>query len=93
MGKTRDLFKEIRDIKGIFHEKMGSIKDKCNELVINKPAVCVGGTDFFRVSGHYLGAETLPYLFPQDKSCLIVMTLWMLISHFLGSNPDFTNAA
>ena len=27
MGKTRDLFKKIRDTKGIFHEKMGSIKD------------------------------------------------------------------
>ena len=28
MGKTRDLFKKIRDIKGIFHAKMGSIKDR-----------------------------------------------------------------
>ena len=28
MGKTRDLFKKIRDIKGTFHEKMGSIKDR-----------------------------------------------------------------
>ena len=28
MGKTRDLFKKIRDIKGIFHTKMGSIKDR-----------------------------------------------------------------
>ena len=27
MGKTRDLFKKIRDIKGTFHVKMGSIKD------------------------------------------------------------------
>ena len=27
-GKTRDLFKNIRDIKGIFHAKMGSIKDR-----------------------------------------------------------------
>ena len=27
-GKTRDLFKKIRDIKGIFHAKMGSIKDR-----------------------------------------------------------------
>ena len=33
MGKTRDLFKEIRDIKGIFHAKMGLIKDrKCMDL-------------------------------------------------------------
>ena len=28
MGKTRDLFKKIRDTKGIFYAKMGSIKDK-----------------------------------------------------------------
>ena len=28
MGKTRDLFKKIRDTKGIFHEKMGTIKDR-----------------------------------------------------------------
>ena len=28
MGKTRDLFKKIRDSKGIFHAKMGSIKDR-----------------------------------------------------------------
>ena len=28
MGKTRDLFKEIRDAKGTFHAKMGSIKDR-----------------------------------------------------------------
>ena len=27
MGKTRDLFKKIRDAKGIFHAKMGTIKD------------------------------------------------------------------
>ena len=27
MGKTRDLFKKIRDTKGIFHAKMGSMKD------------------------------------------------------------------
>ena len=28
MGKTRDLFKKIRDIKGTFHAKMGSKKDR-----------------------------------------------------------------
>ena len=28
MGKTRDLFKKIRDIKGTFHTKMGTIKDR-----------------------------------------------------------------
>jgi len=28
MGKTRDLFKKIRNTKGIFHAKMGTIKDR-----------------------------------------------------------------
>ena len=28
MGKTRDLFKKIRDTKGIFHAKIGTIKDR-----------------------------------------------------------------
>ena len=28
MGKTRDLFKKIRDTKGTFHAKMGSLKDR-----------------------------------------------------------------
>ena len=28
MGKTRDLFKKIRDTKGLFHAKMGSMKDR-----------------------------------------------------------------
>ena len=34
MGKTRDIFKKIRDTKGTFHAKMGSIKDRnCMDLI------------------------------------------------------------
>ena len=34
MGKTRDLFKQLRNTKGIFHAKMGSIKDRnCTDLI------------------------------------------------------------
>ena len=32
MGKTRDLFKKIRDTKGTFHAKMGSINDSSGYL-------------------------------------------------------------
>ena len=32
MGKAGDLFKKIRDIKGTFHAKMGSIKDKMQKI-------------------------------------------------------------
>ena len=35
MGKTRDLFKKIRDTKGTFHAKMGSIKDR-NGMDLNE---------------------------------------------------------
>ena len=36
MGKTRDLFKKIRDTKGTLHAKMGSIKDR-NGMDITEP--------------------------------------------------------
>ena len=36
MGKTRDLFKKIRDAKGTFHTKMGSIKDR-NGMDLTEP--------------------------------------------------------
>ena len=35
MGTTRDLFKKIRDTKGTFHAKMGSIKDR-NGMDLNR---------------------------------------------------------
>ena len=38
MGKTRDLFKKIRETKGIFHAKMGSIKDR-NGMDLNKQKI------------------------------------------------------
>ena len=36
MGKTRDLFKKIRDTKGIFHAKMGTIKDRNSMYLIEE---------------------------------------------------------
>ena len=36
MGKTRDIFKKIRDSKGTFHAKMGSVKDR-NGMDLKKP--------------------------------------------------------
>ena len=36
MGKTRDLFKKIREIKGIFHEKIGLIQDR-NGMNLTEP--------------------------------------------------------
>ena len=36
MGNTRDLFKKIRDTKGTFHAKMGSIKDRKKQKILKK---------------------------------------------------------
>ena len=36
MGNTRDLFKKIRDTKGVFHAKMGTIKDR-NGIDLTEP--------------------------------------------------------
>ena len=42
MGKTRDLFKKIRDTKGTFHAKMGSIKDR-NGMDLTKQKILRSG--------------------------------------------------
>ena len=45
MGKTRDLFKKIRDTRGTFHAKMGTIKDRngmdLTEAEDNRKGLCV----------------------------------------------------
>ena len=43
MEKTRDLFKKIRDIKGKFHAKMGSIKDRNGMDLIEQKVLRRGG--------------------------------------------------
>ena len=43
MGKTRDLFKKIRDTKGTFHAKMGSIKDRNGMDLTEQQILRTGG--------------------------------------------------
>ena len=43
MGKTRDLFKKIRDSKGIFHAKMGTIKDRNGVGLTEKQKILIRG--------------------------------------------------
>ena len=45
MGKTRDLFKKIRDTKGIFHAKMGTIKDRNGKDLTEQKILRRGGKD------------------------------------------------
>ena len=42
MGKTRDLFKKIRDTKGTFHAKMGTLKDR-NGMDLTEEKILRGG--------------------------------------------------
>ena len=42
MGKTRDLFRKIRDTKGTFHAKMGTIKDR-NDMDLTEAEDIIGG--------------------------------------------------
>ena len=44
MGKTTDIFKKIRDTKGIFHAKMGTIKDR-NSMDLMKQKILRGGNN------------------------------------------------
>ena len=46
MGKTKDLFKKIRDTKGTFHAKMGSIKDR-NGMALTEVDVFLELSCFF----------------------------------------------
>ena len=43
MGKTRDLFKKMRDTKGTFHKKMGSIKDRNGMEITDADGIKRGG--------------------------------------------------
>ena len=43
MGKTRDLFKKIRDTKGAFHAKMGSIRDRNGKNISKEERLRRGG--------------------------------------------------
>ena len=45
MGKTRDLFKKIRDTKGIFHARMGTIKDRNGKDLKKQMILRRGGTN------------------------------------------------
>ena len=46
MGKTKDLFKKIRDTKGIFHAKMGSIKDRNGMNLTEAEDIKKGGQEY-----------------------------------------------
>ena len=74
MGKTRDLFKKIRDTKGTFHVKMGSVKDRNgrdlteaeNIKIVCSQTICliIHSRTFLRVNIKITGLKFLSFTFP-----------------------------
>jgi len=62
MGKTRDLFKKIRDTKGIFHANMGSIKDRSGGVLVLEGLVCLHRTVQLQFLQHYWSGDKLGFL-------------------------------
>ena len=66
MGKTRDLFKKIRDTKGTFHAKMGSIKDRNG----------MGLTEAEDIKNRW--QEYMEELYTKIFTTQIIMMMWSL---------------
>ena len=65
MGKTKDLFKKIRDMKGTFQAKMGSIKDR-------------NGMDLTEAEDKKRWQEYTEELYKKDLHDQIITTVWSL---------------
>ena len=65
MGKTRDLFKKIRDTKGIFHAKMGTIKDR-NSMGLTEAENIKRGSKNAEVYKKYLHD-------PDNHNCVVTL--------------------
>ena len=73
LGKTRDLFKKIRDTKGTFHAKMGSIKDR-NGLDLTEAAE--------------IKKRWQEYTEELDKNIFITQVTMMVVTHLEPDSPD-----
>ena len=77
MGKTRDLFKKIRDTKGTFHAKMGSIKDRNDMDLTEAEDIKTRWQEYteelykkdFRDPDNYSGVITHTHLEPDILEC------------------------
>jgi len=79
MGKTRDLFKKIRDTKGIFHAKMSTIKDrKCMDLTEAE-------VDIFLELPCFFNDPTDPgsSIFGSAAFCKSILNIWKFTTHTL----------
>ena len=65
MGKTRDLFKKTRDTKGIFHAKMGTIKDRNSKDLTEAEDIFIFIIYLFLLEANYF---TILYWFCHTSS-------------------------
>jgi len=65
MGKTTDLFKETRDTKGIFHAKMGTIKDRNSKDLTEAEDIFIFIIYLFLLEANYF---TILYWFCHTSS-------------------------
>ena len=78
MGKSRDLFKKIRDTKGIFHAKMGTIKDR-NDMELTE------AKDIKKKWQDYTGLYKKVLHHPDNHDCMITHLLECEVEWALGS--------
>ena len=72
MGKTRDLFKKIRDTKGTFHAKMGTIKDRDDMDLTEEADIkkrCQEYTEELQTEVRDIVQETGINTIPMEKKC------------------------
>ena len=85
MGKTRDLFKKIRDTKGTFHAKMGSIKDRNGRDLTEVEDIknrWQEYTELYKKDLHDPDNHTVKYIY-----CPKSFKVWQ-VSKLLGSCPE-----
>ena len=80
MGKTSDLFKKIRDTKGTFHAKMGSIKDRNGMILTEAEDIknrCQEYTELYKKDLHNPGNHdgVITHLEPDILECNVKWTI------------------
>ena len=93
MGKTRDLFKKIGDTKGIFHAKMGSIKDRngmdlteAKDIKKNQQEYTELHKDLHDPNNH---DGVIIYLKPDILECSIKWALGSIITNKANGSEEF----
>ena len=90
MGKTRDLFKKIRDNKGIFHAKMGTIKDRNGKDLTEAEEIKKRWqeyTELYKKDLHYPGNHdgVVTHLEPDILECEVKWALPFVKHHYKQS--------